>query len=162
VTRGREHLAKRRWLQAVGDFTQALKLNPKSAPIYALRGSAYRQSGTDQQLSLIGLAAVMGTKPNYSSVRLKYHWSIVDFTRSIALDPKNAYLLYQRGQTYSARGDLPGGELNDFSRAASDFSDAIALNPKVRNFYQERAMAYRKQGLVDKAIADEQAAQNLG
>ena len=51
-----------------------------------------------------------------------------------------------RGYSYAEKGD--------YARAIADFTEAIHLNPKRVDFYNNRGCAYNEKGDHDKAVAD--------
>ena len=48
------------------------------------------------------------------------------------------------------------------SRAIADFSEAIRLNPKYAKAYNNRGLAYKEKGQLDKANQDFAKAKELG
>jgi tetratricopeptide (TPR) repeat protein len=51
VNRGNAYMAKREFQKAVADYTEAIRLEPKLAPVYEHRGAAYRALGqTDKAM----------------------------------------------------------------------------------------------------------------
>jgi tetratricopeptide (TPR) repeat protein len=108
------------------------------------------------------MSGLMAAKPYYTSVRVKFYWSIADFTKGIAIDPQNDSLFYNRGLAFSSRCNLTDEDFKDCNFAVTDFSQAIPLSSKPRQIYMERASAYRKLGMTDRAIADEKKAFELG
>jgi len=71
--------------------------------------------------------------------------AIADFTKAIALDPKDADAYKYRGLSW---------QYIDDDKAIADYTKAIALNPKDAWAYKNRASAWYNKGDNDKAIAD--------
>lgn len=65
---------------AVKDYTEAIRLNPKSYNAYFKRGSLY-------------------------FAQQKYDEAINDYTKAIELDPKNAYAYNSRGEAHLKKND---------------------------------------------------------
>ncbi|MBW4677533.1 MAG: tetratricopeptide repeat protein [Desmonostoc geniculatum HA4340-LM1] len=69
--------------RANGDFDQALRLNPKNAAAYALRGLNHQRNG-------------------------KTKAALSDFNQAIRVDPNNPIAYFARGFSYHLQGDYPG------------------------------------------------------
>jgi tetratricopeptide (TPR) repeat protein/alpha-tubulin suppressor-like RCC1 family protein len=144
--------------KATSDLNKAAALSPSSPEIFLARGE-------------ILLAA-----KNYAG-------ATVDFDRSLSLDPNNATAYLRRGEAAiwlhandQAISDLdqaltlatdPGAisdaltlrggiwlTKSDYSRAISDYSDAIARNPQNIDATARRGLAYERSGATTQAIAD--------
>ena len=74
-----------------------------------------------------------------------YPAAIADADRALALDPKLARAYNLRASARRATGDL--------RRAIEDFTQAIALEPNLDNYFQ-RASTYQKLGEHKLAVAD--------
>ncbi len=84
----------------------------------------------------------------------KYDGAITDFTKAIALDPKDYTSFAYRGQLYSHR--------KQYKQAIDDLTKAIELNPKSGRYYYSRGIAYHWLDEVDKALADYDKAIEFG
>jgi tetratricopeptide (TPR) repeat protein len=49
----------------------------------------------------------------------------------------------------------------EYDRAIVDYTEALALEPRLAPVYADRARAYRAIGDIEKAIGDEQSAREL-
>ena len=78
--------------------------------------------------------------------RLKYDEAIVEFTKAIALDPKDERLYVDRGRVYRAATKIP--------EAMADFTKAIELAPKNELGYFERGRTQLSQNQYEAALAD--------
>ena len=66
--------------------------------------------------------------------------------RAIRQDPKNPVNFYNRGISWSAKGDK--------DRAISDYNQAIRLNPQYADAFYNRGTAWSTKGDKDKAISE--------
>jgi lipoprotein NlpI len=106
--------------------------------------------------------------------------AIADYTRSIALDPRNAQAFNNRGEAKRQKGDLDGAiadytlaiaidprhasasynrgiarkRKGDLEGAIADYTQAIAINPKFAQAYNNRGFAKKQQGDLEGAIGD--------
>ena len=144
--------------RAIGDFSEALRLEPEDAQAYYNRGIMYSDKGDDVRYS---------------------DRAIADFTEALRLDPKFANAYGNRGLVYASKGDLdraladynealnirPGAvdyynrgnahfAKGDLNRAITDYNDAIRLDPKYDDVYLARGRAYLYSGNLAKALAD--------
>ncbi|MFP3040365.1 tetratricopeptide repeat protein [Treponema primitia] len=112
--RGMANFARSNYEDAVEDFTQSLKLDPKS-----YKSAYYR-----------GLVR---------AVRQQYSEAVDDFTLSININPYQHYCLYRRGQAYYHLGDLPQAladcesslVLDPDSRSAQQFKEILRKKLKM-------------------------------
>jgi tetratricopeptide (TPR) repeat protein len=153
--RGEWYRVRNRNDEAMADFKEAEKLDPKS---YA---------------AITGLGATLAQKGQFAD-------ALADDERAIALNPQLPYgyllraLLRQRQNQFSEamadfdhaislRGDVPiyyvrrGTLLNqtgDPDRALADLDRAIALNPDLAEAFFIRGTIYRTKGNLDRAITE--------
>ena len=78
--------------------------------------------------------------------REKGDWDadIANWTEAIANIPSEVWLLTERAQDYQIHK-------KDFSKAIADYNKAVELSP---GYYRDRALAYQRENLNDKAIVD--------
>jgi tetratricopeptide (TPR) repeat protein len=78
------------------------------------------------------------------------HWdidkAIVDFSKVIDVNPRQAMAYYARSVCYNCKGE--------HDKAISDCTKAIGLNPTDARFYQHRGYVYCDADQFDKAISD--------
>jgi tetratricopeptide (TPR) repeat protein len=108
--------------QALDFFNAELKRSP-NAPAYATR------------------AAIWGVQGEFDK-------GIADCNAAIRLDPKNARAFFNRGKSWSSKGDE-----ND--KAISDYNAAIRLDPHPKmTYYVHRSEAWWNKREYDKAMSD--------
>src|SRR5215471_18166673 len=141
--------------RAIEAFSDAMRLDPKSALAFTNRGVAYERRG-DMDRAIADFSEAIRLDPNYalasSNRGIAYarkgdnDRAIADYNEAIRLDPKNALAFADRGIAYGKKGD------ND--RAIADFNEAIRLDPNHALAFFDRGIAYGKKGDNDRAIAD--------
>jgi len=113
--------------RAIADFSETIRLDPKSPFAYGQRGLVYNQ-------------------------KRDYDHAIADLTRFIALNPGRQYLAnayIARAMAYAAK--------DRFDPEIADLTEAIALRPDYALLFKTRGSAYEVDGQRDKAIADYRA-----
>ncbi len=121
--------------KAIADFTEAIKLDPKSALYFDLLASAHVvRAGKWEEMGQLDKA-------------------IADFTEAIKLDPKSALYFKMRGGIRLKK--------KEFAKAVADLSEVIKLNPKYDYVYAQRGGAWEEMRQLDQAIADFTEAINL-
>ncbi len=159
VFRGKANAARQQLEAAIGDFTAALKNDPRAADALYNRGATH---------ALIG----------------RYDLALLDFGKVLALAPDDADTLYYRAGIYTLQGrddaaikDLTavlkqhpedplslvarGGiyiRVGSFDAAIQDFSALIKIDAKSADSYYNRGRAYYLKGNYDSAAADFDAA----
>jgi tetratricopeptide (TPR) repeat protein len=141
--------------RAIAAFSDAMRLDPKSALAFTNRGVVYERKG-DMDRAIADFSEAIRLDPNYalasSNRGIAYarkgdnDRAIADFNEGIRLDPKNVLAFTNRGIAYGKKGD------ND--RAIADYNEAIRLDPKNALAFANRGIAYGKKGDNDRAIAD--------
>lgn len=66
----------------------------------------------------------------------QFDLAIKDYSKAIAIEPKNAFTYYNKGISLDRRGD--------YDQAIESFSQAITLEPSKADFFHNRGFAYRK------------------
>ncbi len=148
--------------RAIGDFTEILRIRPKSVPIYLARAKAgerlkdYRSMDAD-------FAAAIKLRPDYAESYYQRAFAhkdrglcpqaIADFTRVIAL--KTDHL---KDGAYMERAKCKEA-INDFSGAAADYTALLQAVKRwsrapVPEINEARGLAYLKAGQRDKAMKD--------
>ncbi|NJR40226.1 MAG: tetratricopeptide repeat protein [Leptolyngbyaceae cyanobacterium CSU_1_4] len=119
-------------LEAIGEYNQAIKKDPKSAEAYYKRGYARYLITSDKQIKQI---------------------AIEDFNKALELTPNYAEAYYARG---GARYDL-----GDKKGAIDDFSKAISSNADYADAYFRRGLIKAELGAKQEAIRDFRQASEL-
>src|SRR5215475_11998515 len=117
--------------KAIAAFSDAMRLDPKSALAFTNRGVAYERKG-DNDRAIADFNEAIRLDPKnvlaFANRGIAYgkkgdtDRAIADYNEAIRLDPKNALAFANRGIAYGKKGD------ND--RAIADFNEAIRLDPK--------------------------------
>jgi len=155
LERGRGYAAKGDYDQAVEQYNEALKLDPKYAVAYNNRGNVYRDkkdyiaaiADYNQAIKLDPKFALPYNDRGYANYLKKdYDRAIADYGEAIKLDPKNALAYNRRGSVYYER--------KNYDRAIADYGEAIKLDPKNAVAYYSRGNVYRDNSDLTRAIAD--------
>jgi tetratricopeptide (TPR) repeat protein len=93
-----------------------------------------------------GAAAALSQLGTSCCRRGDYTKAVTHFTAALKLDPTNALVFHQRGETYRL--------LCKFQRAIADFQVAVRLSPQSPAILAARAIAYYQSGEHARAIAD--------
>jgi tetratricopeptide (TPR) repeat protein len=141
--------------QGIRDCAEAIRLDPRNAEAYNIRGAAY------------------GSKRDWDK-------AIADLNKAIRLDPKNAEAYYNRGRAYLNKGDMSRtiadctkaiwldpkdadkyvvrgvahGIKGDIDASIADFTEAIRRDSQFAMAFNNRGLAYGNKGDWHKAIAD--------
>ena len=160
--RGRAYAYAADYGHAIADFSEAIRLDPKTAKGYVNRAIAYTQAKDDEH-------------------------ALADLDEAIRIDPQNANAYVSRGLSYARRHDFPRaiGDLNtairidphaanafnargsiyiaerDIDRAIADVSEAIRLDPKLAEALARRCGLYLDKHDFARVIADCDAAIRL-
>jgi lipoprotein NlpI len=132
VTRGKTHFDKRKFDEAVADFTKAIDLDPKSAHAFLHRGIALYQMLGKRDLAIADYTKAIDLDPKLGLAFLhrglalgpKGQWeeAVADFTKAIDLNPKDALAFYHRGLAYYV--------MEKYALVMYDFLESIRLDPK--------------------------------
>ncbi len=114
IERGRAAEKENDWDSAIAEYATAIRLNPKCAEAYNLRGSAYAGK-RDWDNAVADCAEAIRFKPDFAEAHYvrglaygrKRDWdkAIVDCTEAIRLNPKLALAYFVRGSAYVGRRD---------------------------------------------------------
>ena len=129
--------------KAILKYDQILKTNPRYAPAFLGRGSAYDDQAYQEENKV--LQAGLEKK------------ALLEYDKAIRFDPQYAAAFYRRGSLYLRQ--------NKFPAAIKDLSDAIKFNREDfmnDTIYSTRAEAFCKSGKKDLAKIDEKKAIDSG
>jgi tetratricopeptide (TPR) repeat protein len=108
--RGYVYTELQEYPQALADFSQVIKLQPRIAGAYGNRGLIRAEKMND------------------------FSGAMIDYNQAIALDSESAHIFYNN------RGILKYYSLNDFSGALADYNQAIKLAPTFALPYNNRGL----------------------
>src|SRR5215471_16322385 len=155
MSQGQTNINNGDYDRAIAAFSDAMRLDPKSALAFTNRGVAYERKG-DMDRAIADFSEAIRLDPNYalaSSDRgIAYarkgdnDRAIADFNEAIRLDPKHVLAFANRGIAYGKKGDT--------DRAIADYNEAIRFDPNYALAFFNRGIAYGKKGDYDRAIAD--------
>jgi len=177
IARGHAYNEKGDAERAIGDFSDALRLDPSRTEAYIGRGRAY-SSKNDYERATSDLTAALRLSPDaVDAYRLRgvarhnhedYGGAVKDYTEVLRLDPDDAEAYHGRGLSASYNGD--------YDNAISDLSEALRLAPRFaarsrsegedpsvttwsgdvfsEDLYGDRAYALYLKGDYDRAIDD--------
>jgi tetratricopeptide (TPR) repeat protein len=116
--------------RAIGDYTQAIRIDPNNALAYNERGRVYSDKG-DQDKAIADCNQAIKLNPNYALAyrnrglaynnKGQYDRAIEDYNAAIRLDPNDAAAYLNRGLAYVNKGD--------YTRARADWTRALQLDP---------------------------------
>jgi tetratricopeptide (TPR) repeat protein len=131
---------------AIGEFTESIKLNAKSAIAYTLRGKAIMASlfNVDNRSENFNTITFSSLKKDAPVQRIDE--AIADYNQAIQLDPRFVMAYHRRGHAYNEKGDK--------DRAIADYTQALRLDPNYKAAYIGRGNAYNGKGDHDRAMAD--------
>lgn len=141
--------------EAIADYTEVLRIDPRDSIAYAGRGQA-RLARQDvggaiddltQALHFEGKSPGLFVARGYAQLlKGDAGAAIGDFSAAISLDPKNAGALNNRALAYRKQGNLDA--------AIADYSAAIRLSPTYALAHNNRGYVFEAQGNKQAAAAD--------
>lgn len=141
--------------QAIGDYTEAIKLKPDFFDAFNDRAQVflwlhnYDQALADCNAAIrinpAGAESYAGRGRLYNA-KGQYDQAIASFDEAIVRSSANAYTYYSRGRAFVGK--------RDNARALADFDKAIGLNPNDGMYYVGRGNIYYELKQYDRAIDD--------
>lgn len=140
---------------AISDYTEAIRLDPKADDSYHNRGQvwAFRR---DYDRAMADYDAAIRINPRSIvtylergltwMVKRDYDRAIADFTETIKLNPNFVKGYYHRAELWTARGNHDG--------AIADYSQAIRVIPDFAGAFHLRGLARARKGDYERAVAD--------
>jgi tetratricopeptide (TPR) repeat protein len=167
LSSGRRHLREGQLDSAISEFTQAIRLAPRSADAHAGRADAWREKEEWENAIADYLQALsLGRKDADTRAGLgrcraekgELDQAIGDLTEALRLSPKHGRALLWRGMVYSRKRDLDRA-MADYT-AVIENEDLLILDlERLRSAaYCNRGAAYASKHDADRAIADATAA----
>lgn len=146
---------KKDFRQAAAAFGEVIRLSPRNAAAWDIRGTSRRYLG-DLDGSVADETAAIRLQPGFGMYygNRAVTWTekgdparaLADFNRNVALEPNVAAIFNNRGLFLLQRQQL--------DQAIADFTEAIRLDPKYSKPYANRAEAWRQKGDLDRSLAD--------
>ena len=155
VQRGIAFGYKKNLDKAVGDFDEAIRLNPKFAMAYNSRGNNWiNMQEFDRAIKDCDEAIRLDPKyaMAYSNRGTAWHnkqeldKATSDYTDAIRLDPKDPMTFNNRGAAWMMK--------QEFDKGIKDFNEAIRLDPKFAAAFLSRGIAWNNKQELEKAVAD--------
>ena len=153
--RGRSYTETREYDKAIADFTEAIRLVPKTAGNYFWRAICFGVKG-EHDKAIADFTETIRLDPKMAVayhnrglsylVKREYDKAIADFTEAVGLDPNDADNYSRRAVCYGAK--------DEYDKAIADLTEAIRLDPNMAGAYCNRGTSYLRKGEYDKAIAD--------
>ncbi len=154
--RGLAHLRRDDLRQAIADWSETIRLDPKDADALVNRGTTYHREGKfalaiadyDRAIALDPKpqADVYANRGNSHRRAGNRDRALADLSRAIEIDPKYADAYYYRGNVHS--------DAKQYQRAIADYDAAIRLNPKYAVAYKARGKALVALGRTTDGQAD--------
>jgi Tfp pilus assembly protein PilF len=147
--------------QAKSEFVKIIEANPNYAPAYYHRGLTYERGGPPHAV-LYDFDKALEINPNYAEAY--YHRGLYYEDRAAAIRAISSYHV-KLGRAYDGSRPLLERDREaerDYYQAISDYSEALKINPKLREVYKDRAFCYWELGEYDKAWDDVHQAEALG
>jgi len=140
---------------AIGDFTEAIEINPVNEEAYFFRGTA-KSYILDYQGAATDFTEALNINPrnqNCYNARGNTFFelnrneeAISDFSKAVEFAPGWSAPYYNRGNTKFKLGDYHG--------AVDDCSKAVLIDPSKEAYYNSRGLAYHALGKYKEAIQD--------
>ena len=155
LDRGMAFLKEEKRDEAINEYDQAIKLDPKNVEAYLYRGNAYDEKGDDDQAitnfdRVIALDAghsiayfYRGNAYGYKKMNDR---AIEDYNKAIKLNSKFDEAFVSRGMSFYEKGDI--------KQALKDYDAALRINPKLGRAYFNRGLAKDEIGELEDALED--------
>jgi len=153
IKRGMAWFEKNDYEQAIKEFNEAIRLDPKYALAYWNRGKAWlAKSDYDQAILDYGRAIQLDPTDASAYESRGYAWfckedydeAIKDYNEAIRLDSQTTY--FYRGSAWLRK--------KDYNKAIKDYNEAIRLDSQNSFFITSRGNVWSRMKDYDKAIKD--------
>jgi tetratricopeptide (TPR) repeat protein/serine/threonine protein kinase len=155
LDQGKAYAAEGDHSRAIAAFDEAIRLDPKLAAGYWLRGVSRAIKGDhdraisdyEEAIRLDPLLADAYFGRGFSfSVKGDQDRAVADYNEAIRLNPKLAGAFWQRGLVLMKKGDL--------DRALTEYNEAVRVDPTLARAYANRANVFEIKGEYIRAITD--------
>jgi len=156
--RGNDLRLRSNYRQAIEEYNEAIRLDPKFINAYINRGLSYHRVG-DRDRAHDDYSTAIRLDPDSKESSIPYLnrailWrergnterAFEDIEMSLLRDPKYGLAHNTRGNLYLDR--------KDYDRAIASYSEAIAIDPKYAVAYANRGIAYSSNRNPQRAIED--------
>ncbi len=153
--RGVANMGSREWKEAITNFTEAIRGNPKDALAYQYRGAAFILSGNYDnavndftralQINPTNSEAMCNRASAYRCKR-DFDSAINDLNDALRLNPTNDIVYKSRADSYS--------EKREFDKAITDWNEGLRLGPNDAESLAARGWAYFMTSQFNKAVQD--------
>lgn len=149
---GNEQIQKKKYIEAISDFSEAIRLDNQLAEAYFGRASAYTHTQNFQKaLSDINTALQIDkSRAEYFAQRAKIHFelkhyekAVQDISQAIFIKPENAGFYHLRATIRLA--------LQDYEGTNQDAEKALKINPLLMQTYAEQGIALFQLGFKQEA-----------
>ncbi len=155
LQRGVRHYVKKRYSEAVKEFTLAIRLSPKHSKLYYNRANAYfrlksYKAAIDDYSEAVRrnpqFVLAWANLGNALSATNQLDAALNAFEAAGKLEPNNPYVLFNRGFVY--------GKRREYHSAIKDFTKLLERHPNDVKALALRASAYQAVGEIGKAEED--------
>lgn len=153
--RGNYRQTKTQYDEALADFEESIRLNPKDPDAQNAKGDAlWNKSAFDDAIAAYTQAIAMSPKKAefykdrgdaYVS-KSDYDKAIADYTVAIGLGKPSSDLYNDRGNAYAQKAEV--------DNAFADFDKAISIDPTSAIAHANRGWAYQQKHDLDRALGD--------
>lgn len=153
--RGIAYDALGRTEEALQDYNEALRHDPKNSAVYNNRGNVWQKKGDVEKAFADYSAAIEHDQQNAAAwnnrsvlqaQRGDLKQALRDVETALRLNPRYAEAYNNRGVTWRQMGD--------FDKAIADYEEAIRLAPNYAAAYGNRGYAKKQKGEYEQALKD--------
>jgi tetratricopeptide (TPR) repeat protein len=153
--RGLSNMNSKEWKEAILNFTDAIRLNPKDALAYEARGGAHCAMGElDKAINDFTQAIQLApandrlfyNRSAAHRAKREFDKAISDLSDTLRLNPTCELAWKCRADSYSEKGE--------FDKAINDWNEGLRLNPNDAQALGTRGHAYFMTSQFNKAVQD--------
>ncbi len=144
--RGLAYAARGQYLQALTDYTAAIRLDKKMAEAFSNRAIVYEKLG-QQENALLDFNQAIQLKLNFADAYFnrallflqmnRLNAAVADLTTAINIQPETADYYNNRGVAFRLKGE--------YEKSFADINRALKLNPNFAEAYYNRGLIYQIQ-----------------